>query len=286
MKLKANWNTYLHNLRRREIELIYSKCPKHCFVNGLELGAGDGFQSTLLAYYTSHLMCTEYNEERLIRLSTKNITYKICDAEYIDQYFKPQSFDLVFSSNLLEHLKQQEKVLQKLHRILTDDGVCISVMPNPFIKICWIGLFYPNQLVDLAEILTKPDGPRKVFRELYNRLFYAKSSQEILMSPNLSNNPKSPPKNFLQRYLWPTPHGEYSSNLEEFFAYRKKTWITLIENQGFDVTTVLKMPVVSGYGFGLDALRNILEKMGFSSSYAYIAFKKRRNSSYRRYWGI
>jgi hypothetical protein len=57
-------------------------------------------------------------------------------------------------------------------------------------------------------------------------------------------------------------------------SYRKKSWRTLLENNQFEISAILKMPVVSGYGFGLNKIRKIFEKIGLSSAFAFIAHKK------------
>jgi len=51
MKIMADWIQHLHNHRKRELGLIFSKCPERLFQEALELGAGDGFQSGLLTRY-------------------------------------------------------------------------------------------------------------------------------------------------------------------------------------------------------------------------------------------
>ena len=87
MTIKPDWLTWLHQYRRREVEAIFTKCPSRLFAQGLELGAGDGFQSALLAQYVSQLISTDLNPDRLQRVSTPSIEYRICDAEDIDRLF-------------------------------------------------------------------------------------------------------------------------------------------------------------------------------------------------------
>jgi len=43
MTVKAEWTTYLHNLRRREMNVIFKRCPPKVFSKIPEPGAGDGF---------------------------------------------------------------------------------------------------------------------------------------------------------------------------------------------------------------------------------------------------
>ena len=67
--MKNNWKKYLHLIRENEINICFQGYNKKQFYLGLELGAGDGFQSPLIADYCKELICTELNEERLKRKS-------------------------------------------------------------------------------------------------------------------------------------------------------------------------------------------------------------------------
>jgi Methylase involved in ubiquinone/menaquinone biosynthesis len=151
MKIKTEWLPWLHNYRERELYLIFSKCPEKLFKKGLELGAGDGFQSTLLTKYFSKLISTDYNPNILRKESTESIEYHICDAEEVDKMFGKKEFDFVFSSNLLEHLPNPHRALRGIYEVLKDDGVTIHVMPSPFWKLCHLSLYIPNMCVRALE---------------------------------------------------------------------------------------------------------------------------------------
>ena len=57
--------------------------------------------------------------------------------------FGEKSFDIVFSSNLLEHLPDPSVVLRGVHRLLKDDGITVHIMPGPFWKLCQMALYHP-----------------------------------------------------------------------------------------------------------------------------------------------
>jgi SAM-dependent methyltransferase len=269
---RRRWTEVLHRLRRKEIEIIFSECPEGCFLTGLELGAGDGFQSSLLTSYVKSLVSTDYDRSRLALAGCKKVHYLICDAEQVGRTFRPGYFDLVFSSNLMEHLPRPDLAFRGVHRVLKDDGVCISVLPNPFMKLMWMIFFYPNKLLRIVEVL----GERE---EGIGGEGHSGDSPLIL-----DNNPQRIQYGFLRRQVWPVPHGAYRSNFEEFVQYRRTRWVRLIEDQDFEVIGVLKMPVTTGYGFGLERVRGWLERMGFACGYGYVAVKKGCQSPLRNYW--
>ena len=166
MKIRIGWITWLHNYRKREFSVIFSKCPQKLFQVGLECGAGDGFQSTLLSNYVSKLISTDINPDRLKMGSNKNIEYCICDAEEVNKKFQEKQFDLVFSSNLLEHLPNPKVALEGMREVMKDNGIAIHVIPSPFWKLCDILFFVPNRIVGALEKL----GENKELKERLERI--------------------------------------------------------------------------------------------------------------------
>lgn len=235
------------------------------FRRGLELGAGDGFQSHILKEYVDELFCTELDQKRLIK-TDEDIRYRICDAEKIGAHFPANYFDLVFSSNLFEHLPDPCSALKGIWTVQQNDGISIHIIPSSFSALIRIILWYPAKFKGVCQKLLKGEKLK----------YQAKTSGTEAGAPRyVDNNLKVERryKNNLSRLLIPRPHGVSKNVLLEIFACRKKLWIKRIEENGFVVMDILKGPVCSGYGFGLNYVRNILEKIGFTSEYIYV-FKK------------
>ncbi len=268
--MKPDWSTYLHTLRRREIDLVFGHCPPALFDRGLELGAGDGFQSRLLAHYVADLVVSDYRPSLANLPARPGMTYQMCDAERVDEVFAAQQFDLIFSSNMLEHLPQPERALRGMQRVLKDDGVTIHLIPSPFWKLCQMIGFFPNAVISRLER----------WRQRRNAASAGKIEQAAEIA--WDNNPKVAGRqySYLRRLLWPTPHGVSGSNRAEFTAFSPARWRSMFARADFEVAAVLRGPVSSGYGFGLDGLRTRLERLGLASEYAYIAHKAGRPSPY------
>ena len=107
MHLRVDSAKLRRSLRRREIEAVFRAMPQDTFGEALELGAGDGFQAPLLARYAKKVLCTDLNDERLQRVNDPRVAYDICDAEALP--YEAGRFDLVYSSNLLEHLPNPDE---------------------------------------------------------------------------------------------------------------------------------------------------------------------------------
>ena len=263
-----NWK---EKFRKRELEIIFKNCHDKYFDIVLELGAGAGLQTVPLFYYCKELLSSDFDPIRfdikeLSRLNDK-IEYLICDAENITDTFKEKSMDLIFSSNLMEHLPNPEKAFKEIHSVLQDDGISISTMPSVFMKISYLIYFYPAKLTGYYKrFKTKITKKKKL--NIVNKQY------EIRKNYVHDNNPKySRKKKTILSLLIPEPHGAYASNSKELFAWRKKRWEKLIEEQGFKVIRIIKLPVTTGYSFKLITFCKTLDKLGLCSSHAYIAVK-------------
>lgn len=261
LKLKPDWIKYLHKLRLKELEII-KPFLQTGFDEAIEIGAGDGFQSQILAKHCLKLYCTEINELRIKKLPNPNIEYMICDAETINDFFAEYSIDLVFSSNLLEHLSNPAAALKGIKKILKNEGLNIHIIPNPFFTFTIFLFHYPNFFLMKLE-------------KLINLLFI-RNRKEMGERISFENNIKVT-KKFNKMYnilKLPKPHGVSESFFQELKLFSKKRWINLFEKEEFIILDLLKGPVYSGYGFGLNGFRKILETLGFCSEYIYITKNK------------
>lgn len=251
MRLRADSTTLRRVLRTREMEVIFQDVPEDGFERCLELGAGDGFQSLQLKRYTSELISTDINRKRLVTNYSGKIRYTVCDAENIP--FKDGEFDLIYSSNLLEHLPHMVQGLSEMTRVMKDGGVMVHVVPNRFWKVLHLGLFYVAQLVALVEVIT---------------------GDSIRGKGGAGNNPGKTRASFWRRNLFPQAHGMGSSNILELIRFGKGQWTKNFRGLGLEPVKIMdRLPVHSPYRFGLDKVRKRLEKGGFSSSICFILQK-------------
>ena len=244
-------------LRQQEVETVFRRVPDAEFDEVLELGAGDGSQSRILVRCAKNVVCTELNADRLVQESHPNIRYQICDAEALP--FEEGKFDLVYSSNLLEHLPQPEVALTEMYRVLSDDGVMVHIVPNRFWKFLHLSLFYPNQMVSMAGILLS-SRKRETMGVLESRGNNLKGGEQ---------------PRFLSRNLWPAVHGEYPDHWSEFLRMGAPHWKRAFTSAGFQMMGYIGgLPVHSPYRFGMEGPRKVLEKAGFSSCNGYVLAKK------------
>lgn len=271
MKLKTEWLPHLNAFREREIGLIFDGVPDSTFASGLELGCGGGFQSGLLTRYVDKLISSDFALDKLEGPTNGAVEFRVCDAENVDQTFERGQFDLVFSSNLLEHLPDPSRALRGCHHVLADDGIAIHVMPSQFWKACQLAFYIPDLLATGIEQFTEL-GPRQLIERARHE------------EPGSINNPKTvrARRSLLQRALSPEPHGVSAGHWQELKAFSKARWCQLIAAAGFELLAVRPGPVASGYGFGFDVGRDLFERSGFTAEHIYIAAKAGQGGRYRQ----
>jgi SAM-dependent methyltransferase len=135
---RKEWHNFV---RRREAEITFSMFPEVRFHLALELGAGDGGQSATISQYCDKLVCTEKDErshawlgQTILQRKMPNVEYRLCDAQDLSQ-FADGMFDLVFSSNMLEHIPDVDECLTECRRVLRDDGLMLHTMPSRWWKV-------------------------------------------------------------------------------------------------------------------------------------------------------
>ena len=284
LKLHTDWAPYLHRIRERELEIAFRDCPPDTFARGLELGAGDGYQSRILTRWIGQLMSTDYHQSVLPGEDTDRIHYQVCDAEAVGEAFEAEHFDLVFSSNLLEHVPDTARVLRGIHRVLRPDGLTIHVMPNPFWKLTTLALYLPHLLFTFVERVSTPGGIADIVARAQRYRTMSDDQYSARVSESATPKTHRTKKSLALHLLMPQPHGASSGHLEELRAFRRRRWTHEFERAGFDLITVYRGPVTSGYGFGWNALRGFLERLGVGSVSIFVAQKRNVASSHAQWF--
>ena len=80
------------------------------------------------------------------------------------------------------------------------------------------------------------------------------------------------------------PHGVSRTNLKEFYAFSRRRWLGEFDRAGFEVIAISKGPAASGYAFGLNRVRRVIEALGLSSEDIYFVKKAAAKCAYERYF--
>jgi SAM-dependent methyltransferase len=231
---------HLHHIRLLELERVLPHFPAGGRV--LEIGAGTGRQAAALAergYDVSaiDIASSSYKEHRL---------FPVIEYDGLTIPFEDGTFDIVYSSNTLEHVPHLSRMHGEIARVLKPDGASIHLMPSHWWRV-WTTL----------------SAPAGALKSLLTGRFV--QAAKTLASGVLL-----------------FPHGERGNALSELSLFRPAWWLRNFEANGFEVTTVEPVELfytgwmVAGSGLGFEKRRRLARLLG-SASYLYVA-KKRAKS--------
>ncbi len=145
---------YLNRLRAAEIAKVAAHIPARARV--LEIGAGTGQQALELKRLGFDVAAIELKESAYSGARV----FPITDYDGAHIPFPDASFDVVFSSNALEHVRDLAGMHAEIKRVLKPDGLCVHVLPTHAWRF-WSSLTaYPNALRHLGRAI-KGGGRRE-----------------------------------------------------------------------------------------------------------------------------
>lgn len=109
------------------------------FVKGkmvLDLACGEGYGSYMLAEEASKVIGVDIDESTIKHASTKYVkdNLKFMKSSMMEVTIKARRlFDVIICFEALEHTEEQDKVMAEVKRLLKDDGIFVTSMPNKYI---------------------------------------------------------------------------------------------------------------------------------------------------------
>lgn len=96
----------------------------------LDLGCGDGTRLNLLAESNKTAVGIDLSQTaiKMARSSYPNLRFLKADLERIP--LEDESFDLIYSAFVLEHLSNSKQVIKEVIRVLKKDGFLVLIAPN------------------------------------------------------------------------------------------------------------------------------------------------------------
>lgn len=157
---------HLHTLRNHEVEIAIKLIRQFTHTHTqkerlLELGAGSGYQAMVLQkngydVYAIELEVSHFDKKQQVFPIT------IYDGQNIP--FGDKEFDIVFSSNVLEHVADLHNILGEIKRVLKDDGLALIILPTPI----WCFFTIITSFLRLSPNFYRPHGAiaKTIFQEI------------------------------------------------------------------------------------------------------------------------
>jgi len=251
-------------IRVAEIDLVARWLPAGGEI--LELGAGSGWQARELA-------------DRGFRVTALEVTGSpyLTDAVYPVQFydgrrlpFPDNSFDAVFSSNVLEHVAELDALLIEMQRVVRSGGRAVHVMPSAAWR-CLTNVTHYLYAVKVLFLLRRSGaGDGDCITDAHLRRLRAGGPQAALATA-------------LRRVL-PQRHGERGNALSEVWYFSRWWWRARFQGTGWrHVATVPNRLAYSGYfvlGAALPlATRRLLSRIVGSAALIYVLDRTGANAA-------
>ena len=206
--------TSLIDLRREEFN-----CIGHYFRPGLrvlEIGGGNGYQASLIAARGADVESVDVAAP----LVGEQIFFPVDIYDGRSIPFANHVFDVVFSSNVLEHIRDLDAMLIEIQRVLKKGGLSIHILPSPSWRL-WTSLSH------YVHIGMRILGWRRSTSERVTPL-HAESVTRSRMGM----------LSIVKRALLAGPHGEYPSAFSELWYFSKTRWVSVFRRNRLRVIEV------------------------------------------------
>lgn len=215
------WPSYYH---RRYLEFLsyFELMPNKSIGKVLELGCGVGYQSAFLAQISDEVIATDLPDEDLgshspgmlqaknfhDNLNITNVRLMGCSAENLP--FESNSFDMVYSSHVFEHIPDRNKALSEIYRVLKPGGVHFCVVPTTGEKVYAFVNFY-SYLISRTLVHSK--------RKCINFFKGSKGIQNTEVTEK-----KVVGTSIMSDFPFPPPHGSSKHYLNELIEWTPSKW--------------------------------------------------------------
>jgi SAM-dependent methyltransferase len=214
----------LKRVRRYELESIRNHFKPGASV--VEVGAGNGFQASIIAGWG----CTVRPFDIAGRPVPMPSYHAVDDYDGIHLPVPDASADIVFSSNVLEHVRDLPGLLAETLRALKPGGIAIHILPTPSWRFWSIVAHYPFL----------------VFTALGVRTGFVDWSDREVRQARIRERGVG---HLMRRVLLPGAHGEFPSAFAELSGFRAAHWTRALEAAGFTIESVSPAGLYySGYG--------------------------------------
>lgn len=177
----------------------------------LELGAGAGWQAE---FFSNH----GHSVEALDIPGSIYSSEQVFPVQHYDGVSIPcetASFDVIFSSNVLEHVEKQTELLSETKRVLIPGGQALHIVPSASWRFWTSVAHYPG-----------------VLKELVTKIQTKSSSPDIPVGSE-GVPPSRTCVEKLRRLAFPSRHGERGNHFSELSLFSKDSWISLLDSNGF-----------------------------------------------------
>jgi ubiquinone/menaquinone biosynthesis C-methylase UbiE len=260
--------SYLETLRLSELERVLteikSEKPKGGII--LEIGAGTGWQAKKITENGYHVKAIDIADSAYsIHRIWPIINY---DGNYIP--FPCNYFDVVFSSNVLEHIPHVVEFQNEIKRVLKPDGIVVHVLPSASWRFWTNVAHYPFVFKTIIKTVYPKIRSIKGHRK-HNEV---KSNK----APKMRHVSK---KELIKNALYCQRHGAIGNALSELYYFSRYRWSELFRHTGWKIKNCFSTNlfhtghIIFGHSISVSS-RKVLSCLLGSSCHVFVLIKGRK----------
>lgn len=204
---------FLLDIREDELSKVVPHLPASGDV--LEIGGGTGAQALSLQRCGFNVASVDLSSS----LYRHNRVFPVVDYDGTHLPFPDRSFDVVYSSNVLEHIADPTGLYAEMRRVLRPEGRGIHLMPSAswrfFSSLTYYWVLLPKAYRRARRVAP---GPNELPAS-------EESAQRGLVALALT-------------HTLPPRHGEVGSSFGELLRFGKAAWVRHFQTHGFAVVRV------------------------------------------------
>lgn len=243
---------WLHLVREYELNNIMQYFPSRDDIRILELGAGTGYQLSKIQKKYRDAVGVDIETSAYSDLSGIVITY---DGKILP--FKDESFDVIFSSHVMEHINDLENYNKEISRVLKNNGRVIHVLPSHVWRFWTSVMHYPRSILFLVELL---------------HLVISRNNATYVDKRKLTKS------KILKNILFSETHGVRGNPFTEIYYFHYRFWLNSFRKNDWDI---LDYKPLGLFYWGRDFIKQYLSvhfrqsitNIVGSSSYVYVLKK-------------
>jgi len=212
--------SFLEKIREAELNFIIQFLPPKSKV--LEIGAGAGWQAKKLTEAGFIVEGIDVEQQNMANYNYAD--KRVFDVKLYDGFnipFEADTFDCVYSSNVLEHIAHVEAFQKEISRVLKKDGLCVHILPSAGWRFWSIPTYY--------------------WVRFGNAFFGRKKKQEE--GGASQGQPHALAKDSFLKRLIIRRHGERGNVLSEFYLFSRIAWKRLFKRTGWQIVKIVSSPV-------------------------------------------
>lgn len=203
---------FLHVIREFEYGRILEQLPKNARI--LEVGGGTGYQALRLQEAGFDVVSIDLASS----IYSDNLVFPVQPYDGSHFPFPDESFDVVFSSNVLEHVPDLPQIHSESMRVLKRCGFCLHVMPTGAWRF-WTNVAHYVELLQRLAIASPKLVPRGLNKSAFVTARYA--AIEMLKTA--------------RHYRMVPRHGEVGNAFSEIFTFSVRHWLRHFRSQNLNV---------------------------------------------------